>query len=334
MNNKRIFRKYYSKLALEGIIKALILGVIVGLFISLIPATVVLIANLSYNWIPISVGVGIVVTVSVGIVVAAISTISFYFVLYRPKVRQIAARVDRLGLDERLITMMELENDPSYIAMIQREDAKEKLALSNHKKLRLSIFKIPLILLLIVSLGSAAMLTGASSAFQEMLPWQSIPCSERPLPPSDEFDYHLVIYRAGHGGVIEINAVQFVITGQNTLAVIAIPMHGYAFLEWSDGVRSATRIDRNVREDFYVDAIFVQVRDGDGDDDSGPPSNRPGPGDDDEGSMRFRERNMVIDGEIWYGDVLEDFRDKGLENAESLDSALRRVLQRFFRVLT
>lgn len=60
----------------------------------------------------------------------------FYYKKFRPTTKDVARRIDRLGLEERIITMTELEKDESYIAMRQREDAKRKLGAVDAKQIR------------------------------------------------------------------------------------------------------------------------------------------------------------------------------------------------------
>ena len=125
MDSKNMFRKYRKRLVAEGVAKSLIFGLLVGFAANIVIATVSCFVKVEGLWL-ISIGLLLVGTL--------ISAPIFYFAKFRPTTKQIAARVDRrLGLEERTITMLELENDDSYIAMRQREDAKDALAATNKK---------------------------------------------------------------------------------------------------------------------------------------------------------------------------------------------------------
>ena len=132
MDAKKIFEKYYSRLALEGFLKALILGLIFGFAAEFIVAFATWMA--SYN--------GLWISIAAGVAVAAGMTALFYFKKFRPTAKQIAKRVDRLGLEERLITMTELEGDDSYIALRQREDAQKKMREVEAKEIKLRLSKL------------------------------------------------------------------------------------------------------------------------------------------------------------------------------------------------
>ncbi|MDE6200320.1 MAG: hypothetical protein K2M47_00360 [Clostridiales bacterium] len=62
---------------------------------------------------------------SIGLGVAAWigATLLFYFVLFSFTDMEVMKRIDRAGLDERMVTMYELQGDNSYMAQRQRADA-------------------------------------------------------------------------------------------------------------------------------------------------------------------------------------------------------------------
>jgi len=143
----------------EGIIKAFLCGLAVGLALSAIPAIIMLLHNYFNVWIALGVLVG-------GIYAA---TPIFYIALFRPTIKTVAHRVDRLGLEERLITMMEFEKTESYIAMAQREDARKKLAVTKSKSLKFSRFAmIPIIVALSITLAlSTSTIVASAVSFVE-----------------------------------------------------------------------------------------------------------------------------------------------------------------------
>lgn len=60
-------------------------------------------------------------------------------------------------------------------------------------------------------------------------------------------------------GYIVGEMIQEVVYGWDTREVTAIAAAGYEFVEWSDGVKTATRIDRYVNFDFTVTALFRKI---------------------------------------------------------------------------
>ena len=72
--------------------------------------------------------------------------------------------------------------------------------------------------------------------------------------------YLLVSVTAGSiGGYITGTNPQTVSQGSNGTAVTAVANTGYTFVEWSDGVLTATRTDLNVQGNINVTAIFKKT---------------------------------------------------------------------------
>ena len=68
-----------------------------------------------------------------------------------------------------------------------------------------------------------------------------------------------VTYITGGNGMIEGEANQSVTPGGNTTEVTAVPGEGYQFAGWSDGIKTATRRDNNVKSSMTVTAVFEKV---------------------------------------------------------------------------
>ncbi len=66
-------------------------------------------------------------------------------------------------------------------------------------------------------------------------------------------------YVAGEGGTIEGTTEQSVLAGDSGTAVTAVPNEGYAFVRWSDGVTTATRMDTDVAGNISVTAEFASL---------------------------------------------------------------------------
>lgn len=67
---------------------------------------------------------------------------------------------------------------------------------------------------------------------------------------------YTLTYTAGAGGTIEGTTEQRVLAGDSGTAVTAVPNEGYAFVRWSDGVTTATRMDTDVAGNISVTAEF------------------------------------------------------------------------------
>ena len=108
MEPKKLLEKYYSRLAQESFLKSLLWGLVVGFSALLLSAIVCWYVGFKGIW----------VCIVLFAAATAISTPLFYFCRFRPTIKQTARRVDSLGLEERLLTMTELEGDNSYLSLI------------------------------------------------------------------------------------------------------------------------------------------------------------------------------------------------------------------------
>ena len=68
-----------------------------------------------------------------------------------------------------------------------------------------------------------------------------------------------VNYGVYKGGRIEGSTSQSIVCGNDATAVTAIPNEGYEFLGWTDGVKTATRQDTNVKHNIHVKANFAPI---------------------------------------------------------------------------
>jgi len=347
MDNNGSFKKHYSRLAKEGILKAAVCGLIAGFAASVISAFVALLLN-NFNLFAVT---GLLVSVGIGLAVAVASAPLLYYLMFRPKTKQIAERVDRLGLEERLITMLELEKDESYIAMRQREDAKTKLNAVNSSRLRFAVFTVPIAVAFAVAfVFSASMITATVFGWQDEIPWlYRVWQGNQP----QKYSYVEVSYEAEAGGFIDENARQFVIVGQDAKTVTATPEAGYNFVRWSDGWPNAERTDPKIMAGFTVFAIFTE--DPNGPEVGGldnPNANDPGgaaPGESDGGFNRepggntsgdggdeYYERNQVIDGKTYYRDVYDELYKEAMEILAAggeIPPVMRRMIEAYFDII-
>ena len=64
-------------------------------------------------------------------------------------------------------------------------------------------------------------------------------------------------YAAGANGSIAGNTAQTIDHGANATSVTAVPITGYHFVSWSDGILTAERTDTNIQANLNVTATFA-----------------------------------------------------------------------------
>ena len=261
METKKIFEKYRARMIRNGILKALICGLIAGFVANFIVAFV--------TWVTPIPGLGeeghtalwfvLILSIGIGLGVFLLSTVIFYFIFFRPNTQSIARAVDRLGLEERAITMYELENDDSYIAMRQREDAKMHLGSFSAKALTVMLPTLAVVLLCVFGVLGAGMTTFSAIA-SERTDLRASSIIESWTQEDEEFVE--VSYMVWMGGYIEGNPIQIIKKGTNTEPVLAVADDGWVFLQWAeDGYASMERMDYRVQgEDEDGNGIYTFVR--------------------------------------------------------------------------
>lgn len=346
MKNRKTFEKYYSRLSKEGILKALILGLIVGFAVDFCVAFGTWFIS-GFN--------GLYVSLAAGVAAALIATPVFYYKLFRPTSKKIAERIDRLGLDERMITMLELEGDDSYIALRQREDAEQKLGEINEKRLKFRISRAAIAIVAIVGVLGISMTTVNALSASGIVPDPGHigELIDPPAPPTA----YMVSYMVEEGGYIEGETDQIVFEGEDATTVLAVADDGWMFSRWSDEPEDTedsdpSRTDTNVHEDLEVTAIFQRVEETNqnsnpqqdpGDSAPDEPGDTPpssDPSDDPSNSTsgnRYDPSNQIIDGETDYrtwleSGALQDAMDR-LQNNETLTDEERKIIESFFGII-
>ncbi|MBQ7368680.1 MAG: hypothetical protein IJW60_03100 [Clostridia bacterium] len=333
-----LLKSYNTRLTKEAIIKSLICGLIVGFSALLISSLVFWIVNPALWWL--------------GAIFFALFTTAgtffFYQKVYRPSARQVAKRIDGLGLEERMLTMTQLEGDDSYIAVRQRQDAISALSTINAKLLKMAI-SVPLIVCASVTgvLGLGTTTVSALSAAGVISSGKDVIEEVIPPAPKPEFEIN---YDVKGSGMIEGDVFQIVVQGESATGVLAVPDDDWAFTEWSDGSTNPYREDGNVQENMTIIANFSKLQDGfpgDGDGQPGEDDGAPGdpeqpgkkPGDDGQGIKggEWEARNQVIDGQTYYGgktyeNAYEDMLEDLAQNGEIPDE-LRKVIESYFETI-
>lgn len=269
-----VFKKYQTRIAREGFIKALFCGLIVGCSVLLVSAAI--------SWF-FGFKAGLWLSLALFVVCTAVVTPIFYFKKFRPTTKAIAMRVDELGLEERLLTMTELENDDSYIAMRQREDALNALKSVDHLLIKIVVSAALIVTLAVVGVFGIGMLTVDALHYANVIPSGIALLTEPHVPMNftlsykvgdgegkityytdDWRDEEVVWDSAWTVDEIEENDyenahLQTVVEGKNGRAVVAEPSEGYVFLTWSDGVQDPYREDRSLTRSIRVTAIFAEI---------------------------------------------------------------------------
>ncbi len=303
-----LLKNYQKHISKEGWIKSAVCGLTIGFCMDIICSMVFLIFGIRLFWI--------------GIIAAMIGTVTttpiFYYSKFKKNKRQVASRVDTLGLEERILTLVQFENDDSYIAQRQRKDAIETLSKVNETLLKFAI-SAPMILICAIC---CVLSVGATTA--------SALCNQGIIDKIEETNdqYFSAIYGVKNVemGRVEGTSVQNVISGNFTDPVEAIANDDYVFVGWSDGYMESVRSDMIDKDGFEVYALFEPIEENEEDDDitkeerdEGNPSKtgngKPLPGtpqdgsdggndgsDDGAGGGSESASNQVVDGSTYYGD--------------------------------
>ncbi len=301
--SSKLFKKYYNRLKTEGIIKALLCGLTIGFSALAVSATLFWFMGWKEFWVSLLIWAG----------VSAFATFAFYKFKFQPTTKAIARRVDELGLEERMITMMELEGDTSYIAMRQREDALNALKSVQATLIKLAI-SLPVIIGVSISAFAGVGMTTVSALTASGVVRSGLELIEDAqgveLIPSYEITYAIQEGEGTLQGVLK----QKVEKGADATAVIAVPADEWVFIGWSDELQNPYRKDVNVQSNMTIYAVFLpmdEVLDGEDDVEKDEISQDfiqdaerieievekdPPP-------LKYEEINQVIDGFTYYGDV-------------------------------
>lgn len=350
-DTKKLFERYHARVAWEGLIKSAVIALIVGFSAMLAAALSTWICNFEGAlWVSLVCGGGAFL-IAVPII---------YFCFFRPSSSEIAKRVDELGLEERVVTMLELMDDTSYIAMRQREDAKAGMKRVNARGIRYRISAAAIAVMAAVGLLSIAMTTVSSLAAGKVLP-PVLGGGEEP-PVYFTVSYAVVAYLGENeyaedeGGIIEGEFDQIVEAGESATSVVAVADDGWFFLGWAeDGSTNPVRTDTNIEEDTVFTAVFAEAPDeGEGDEAEGDSGGEPGDSGESDpqqgesggernpnqgsssGSGAYTDNDKIKDGETNYKDLYEEYYKKAMEllsEGEDLPPELREMLELYFGML-
>lgn len=331
--NESLLKNYYEKLRRSAFIKSLLWGLAFGFSAAFIAGFI--------TWFSYEKGFFITIAVFAAVTVAA--TLACYYAFFRPTAKDAARKVDSLGLEERMITMLELEGCEDYIAVRQREDAKAALEEFGEKKLGLGVS-----LALIIALSISAALGIAGTAVTGLSDLGVIRSGAEIVEEAqgkDPRNYVTIKYEATSGGNIAGNAEQTIRKNGSTETVVAVATEGFRFFCWTDGYAYPARSDERLTESETFTALFVQIgADGAEEKPAGDESDDQPPED---GNDAEEEENppsgsthanydYVVDWTIHYRDILGDYYDlamKELSGGGEISEELRKFIENYFNSL-
>ena len=133
MNYKKDFKNLYNAFLKNAIKKSLFYSLFISFAVLFVISFTFWIVDVKQFWIAFIV---------FGALEAILFSVFFYF--FRPTDKKFAKELDSLGLEQRVITMYEYQDDDSLMAKVQRENAIEHINKFDSKLLKLVI---PVILL-------------------------------------------------------------------------------------------------------------------------------------------------------------------------------------------
>ena len=128
MKNNQLFKVYKKRMTLSAVVSSICLGLAAGGLTAFILALVAFLFSIDMLWVTIGVAIGVAVVVAV----------LLYLFKFRPTDREIMRRIDRMGLEERAVTMYEYMDETSVIAKLQREDAVKRIESVDNEKIKKS----------------------------------------------------------------------------------------------------------------------------------------------------------------------------------------------------
>ena len=342
METTKLFGKYYKRLSRQSWVKSLICGLIVGCVAMLVTAFGLWLAGSKMFYLAF-------VSLAVGTAITPL----FYKFVFKPTTKAVANKIDELGLEERMITMTELEGDESYIACRQREDAVKSLNSVSEGLLKL-VVSVPMVIVL-----SVCILLGGGMTAVAALSGVGVIDSGKDVIDNikdEQVTRFTVEYDVEGDGVVEGEIVQSVEKGKNGTMVNAVALDGYAFYMWSDGLEDPVRSELKVNEDMKITAIFIELpesedgdeegEDGENQGDSEEPSDpkekdgkdgKGGSQDGGNGTGAGGDRNSDTDkfgnGEKDYKDYLNEAKNDADEDMKGSSSKDKKTVGDYFDII-
>ena len=333
MDVRKLFKKYYARLVAQAFLRALIYGLLIGFSANLLLMTFSLLFMLRLFW------VGFVV---LGVVTAVVTAL--LFIKFRPDEKDVARRMDKLGLLERVITMHELKGQDTDIARLQRADTMKTVENFNAGMLTFALSLPMIIVFAVVALSGVSISTVTTLTAAGVIENPNGDGGGGILPvPTDEeqVKFYTVTYEFQGKGMIQGEVFQVIEEGENAEPVLAVPDDESGFFVWlEDGSEEPYRQEFKVVEDMTFTAVFRPGQPGDPSPDGDPTDGDEGEESDDaadkpdddgnEGDQnqpqpdpsdpsggpggQYEPHNQVIDGETFYGGaVFENANEEMIE---------------------
>lgn len=336
MKQDKSYKKFYTKLVFEGWINALVRGLTVGFGVNFIVALIMLFVD----------GNGLLLSLIAFGVASILSTPIFYLLCFKPTKKSLAQRIDNLGLEERLITMLEYEQDDSYMARRQREDAKKALDDINQAKTKIpfSLSIVAIIVLCVSMLFGGAMTTVTTLADYDII---MIGGGE----DLQEYWFMVEFTCEGEGEILG-EFIQEIKEGEDGLTVetISLDEEKWIFAGWFDYSLGYVPTDakplseefyftpQNVIEDMVICAVY-QESEGDENEEKQeqppPPDEPPNPEEPptNDPPLPNTEGDKVIDNETDYPDVIGEYIamwEERIANGESVPDYIREIIDQYY----
>lgn len=168
---------YQRKLTKEAVIKSGVFGLIAGFLLMILISVISFATKYNAMWISLSVWAA----ASVG------CTLLLYFTVFKTTAEKTASRMDEMGLDERVITMLELQGTDSVIAQKQRADTQSVLQNVTPQKMKFGGLKLFIVFASILgAIAVAAILMMSFSTVQAVRAASTDPTTTVQTPISEE----------------------------------------------------------------------------------------------------------------------------------------------------
>ncbi len=250
-NNEQLIKKYKKRLNLSAVISSVCWALIAGGAAAFLLALVSFLLGADMLFVVIGVGAG----------VALLTGILLYMFKFRPTQRDVMRRIDKMGLEERAVTMYQFQDEDSVLARLQRDDAVKRIESVEKEKVKKTFPAFNLKKSTAVVLSIALVLSVSMTVVAGLSQAGIIPSPD--IDGSSNEKFVEVSYVAEEGGEIMGETDQILTLGTDAAPVVAVAEDGWVFVRWSDGNRMTERTDTAIEQDLTVTAIFEEIGDGD-----------------------------------------------------------------------
>lgn len=253
---EQLLRQYTARVRKEGILKSVLIGCCAG------AAALIIVGLLS--WL-LGFKAGLFVALAAFVAVTAAVSLLLYFLKFKPTVKQVARRVDELGLEERLITMVELEGDDSLMAQMQRKDTEKALSSFNSMLLKIALSTALLVAVAIVGVLGIGVTTVNALYYADVIPSGVDVGKGESEIKTFTLKYEVekgegTIYRVENNNFEMMDPLEETVQeGEDGSTVYAYAARGWVFVDWSDGYTLPYRRLTSVDSDRTLKARFEEM---------------------------------------------------------------------------